>query len=1000
MAEPFFSETLTKPAAGIAFANRQLTILATTPAFCLLLERESNALIGHSLPQIFPDAGPFSAESLERGVKATTVYSLNDFSVELELQIQPHPLEREQLMITIGVVGDPVLGAARATQPRGRLMGEPGISFAERIVELETLQKIGVAIAANLELETLLVTIVKEAIQLLRIKSCSILLLDEATGDLVHRASVDHVLGARVPPGKGIVQSVLKTGQARIVEDVQADPSHYRILHKLTGVVTRNLMAAPLSVGGQKIGVIMAVNKLAGAFSEADMSLMTTLASFAGVAIANAQLFEASQNRLKEMALLVNASTTLSTSLNMQALFANVARQIIASTHTHSFSYSTWERARNTVTTVLNFLAEGGEETDAPGTVYLLADFPATRLALENREATMVSLLQPDADKYEVSYLEKVGYAALVMVPLVARNEVTGLLEFFSKIPDAYTEVHMTLFQTLANQMAAATENARLFDEIQKHATELEGRVTERTTELEVLYLEQTKLVEAERSQRELAETLREAGAIVASTLDMEHAIQQILPQLARVIPYDSASVQLLTDGTLEIVGGRGWVQYNTVLGYRFPVPGPNPNSLVVEQKRPIILNSQELILFDEFQKTTHGNIQSWLGIPLIVQDEVIGMLTLDSVEPQFFNETHALLAEAFADQVAVAIEQAQLFKRTQSAVDELEALRAIIAEITDELELPKLLESVLERASALIDSTSGLLALYNEESYLLEVVAAHNMGDDVVGNTLKLGQGLLGQVAETRAPLILENYADWEHALENWRGGPWHATMAVPLIYHQRLVGVMALTDMRPDHRFSASDSQLLELFSHQVSIAIENAQLFRQVQLLATTDDLTGLPNWRELFNLGREQFNQAKRFNLPFAAIMFDIDLFKKVNDSHGHAIGDQVLKGIAQICLQKVRDIDVLSRYGGEEFTALLPHTNLPGAVLVAERLRLAVEQTPIPTDRGPLSITISLGVAALSPEQENLAELLDKADTALYHAKNSGRNNVQGIQPGQ
>jgi diguanylate cyclase (GGDEF)-like protein len=163
-----------------------------------------------------------------------------------------------------------------------------------------------------------------------------------------------------------------------------------------------------------------------------------------------------------------------------------------------------------------------------------------------------------------------------------------------------------------------------------------------------------------------------------------------------------------------------------------------------------------------------------------------------------------------------------------------------------------------------------------------------------------------------------------------------------------------------------------------------------------LATTDGLTGLSNRRSLFHLAERSFAAATRYGRPLTALMFDIDHFKRVNDTYGHGVGDEVLREIARRCESGVREVDILGRYGGEEFVALLPETGLDGAMGVAERLRTSVGGTPIETSAGPIPITISAGVAALGGGCASLKDLLEQADAALYDAKHSGRNRVRSV----
>ena len=138
---------------------------------------------------------------------------------------------------------------------------------------------------------------------------------------------------------------------------------------------------------------------------------------------------------------------------------------------------------------------------------------------------------------------------------------------------------------------------------------------------------------------------------------------------------------------------------------------------------------------------------------------------------------------------------------------------------------------------------------------------------------------------------------------------------------------------------------------------------------------------------------EFARAKRYDRPLATIMFDLDRFKRVNDTYGHAVGDQVLQAIGRRCARDLRKIDLLARYGGEEFIALLPECGLAAAKSAAERLCQSIHQATFDTNAGPVRITISLGAAEMDAACTSLDELLHRADRALYQAKQSGRNRV-------
>ena len=167
---------------------------------------------------------------------------------------------------------------------------------------------------------------------------------------------------------------------------------------------------------------------------------------------------------------------------------------------------------------------------------------------------------------------------------------------------------------------------------------------------------------------------------------------------------------------------------------------------------------------------------------------------------------------------------------------------------------------------------------------------------------------------------------------------------------------------------------------------------QLYATAQAQAVTDPLTGLYNRRGFFEVGEIEILRAKRYRHPLTAIMFDLDYFKKINDTHGHATGDIVLKEIANRSLQQLRKIDIAGRIGGDEFSILLPETKALDANIVAQRL-LAVANLPIDIGKRTLTTSISIGLTDLDDDIANLQEFLNKADRFLYKAKEAGRNRL-------
>ena len=172
------------------------------------------------------------------------------------------------------------------------------------------------------------------------------------------------------------------------------------------------------------------------------------------------------------------------------------------------------------------------------------------------------------------------------------------------------------------------------------------------------------------------------------------------------------------------------------------------------------------------------------------------------------------------------------------------------------------------------------------------------------------------------------------------------------------------------------------------------EHKMLESRLEVLASTDMLTGLPNRLATMNKAAKEFARTKRYNRPLSIVMIDIDHFKSINDNHGHAAGDQVLQNVGNICSDTLRDSDVLGRIGGEEFILLLPDTPKSNAEQVAERMRARLANTTIKYGELELTITASFGVASFTVDDGSLEEIIERADTAMYAAKNGGRNQVQ------
>ena len=193
-----------------------------------------------------------------------------------------------------------------------------------------------------------------------------------------------------------------------------------------------------------------------------------------------------------------------------------------------------------------------------------------------------------------------------------------------------------------------------------------------------------------------------------------------------------------------------------------------------------------------------------------------------------------------------------------------------------------------------------------------------------------------------------------------------------------------------------------MIDLVAPQIALALERAawqQRANQFQLMSITDPLTGLHNRRYLEARLAEELSRSKRYNYPLSFMMIDIDDFKLYNDSNGHPAGDRALEITAQSLRAALRKIDVASRYGGEEFSILLPQTNLEEASVIADRIRRKILSTPFPHGVSqPLgAVTVSIGLSTFSPALDSAEAIVGAADRALYHAKSQGKNRAYAYQ---
>lgn len=250
----------------------------------------------------------------------------------------------------------------------------------------------------------------------------------------------------------------------------------------------------------------------------------------------------------------------------------------------------------------------------------------------------------------------------------------------------------------------------------------------------------------------------------------------------------------------------------------------------------------------------------------------------------------------------------------------------------------------------------------------------------------------ILGTVVEKAAPVRVFDLGEVPDPGVDLR--KIRSFMAVPLISRGNVIGLMSAGSDKIG-AFLEQDERIFSILAGSAGLAIENARLHQKTQELTVVDDLTGLYNYRYFIRKLGTEVMRASRYNQPLSLIMLDIDWFKKCNDTYGHLFGNLVLQDIARRTRESVREVDVVCRYGGEEFAAILPQTKKEDARMIGERIRHRVESAEFvsETKESRVTITVSLGVASFPENGKTSKELIEKVDQALYLAKGRGKNLV-------
>jgi len=477
---------------------------------------------------------------------------------------------------------------------------------------------------------------------------------------------------------------------------------------------------------------------------------------------------------------------------------------------------------------------------------------------------------------------------------------------------------------------------------------------------------------------------LYDAGQAVLSTFDPDEVLQRILAIARDYFHLRNVAIVLLDKPSqqLYVRSQIGWDEGQDQV--RFPL-GQGISGTAALKKQPVYAPDVSL---DPRYICCAKSTQSELAIPLMVRDEVVGVLDCQSDRINHFDSETIDLLTLFSTQASIALQNARLYSLEEQRRRQLQAINAIAQQTTAVLDL----EVLLNRVCGLIQDAFRVshVSLFLREDHDLVLRAHHGtltpriqQGGRFPANTEPWASILASSTTATETDLASAPGTTKFFAESASR-------MCIPLISFGQTLGILALDSALAD-AFRDGDLQSLESVADICATAIQNAHYVERVKQLAYLDGLTGIFN-RRFFELRiMEEIERARRYGTGMAVIMADIDQFKRLNDEFGHVLGDEVLRQVSSLFHQQLRKIDVVCRYGGEEFGILLTQTDSHHAMNVAEKLRKLVAGWQFPGV--PRTVTISAGTAAFPDHGTARDELVKAADSALYAAKQAGRNKV-------
>ncbi len=840
-------------------------------------------------------------------------------------------------------------------------------------------QAIGELLVA-VDLETFYTTLMKAAQQVLSADRAAVYLYDRETDSLscpyANGLSGEYIdtinrFFRKVPGAR-----LLQRPQPIVITDAQTDPATAALREAIVREGFHTYAVFPLIGSHGLFGAFAVYRNVIKPFSEDEVHGGQTLAYMAAAMLENSRLLAATRLYARRMALLNEITRAALEVHDLQQMSRLLANRLGALFEADGAFITLWDDHL---------------QRPAPAAANDELHDYYVQIRAEPGEPTLTEAVLQAGKVLAVEDLSNTPYLSpriaallptrsMLALPLIVERQKLGAALIGFNQPHRFTSEEIALGEQAAAQIALA--------------------------------IVKTRLLVAEREQRQLAEALRQAGLALSETLDLNTVLERLLDELQRVIPYDSANVMMVEHDAQQqpirayLTHLRGYEQFGEEVARAakaviFEIATTPNLQRMIETRRPLIISDTASYPgWIHIEAAAH--VRSWAGAPIIAHGRVIAFFSLDKTESSFYRQEHAEYLAAFASQAALAIENARLYSEAKRRSEEQRMLYAATRDFSAGLDADAILQAVVHHTVEALQAAICVVLRWEPASEQLVVVRACE--------ALTSGSTQLARVYSLRVEPTLHRALTECEPLRLQPHSVADSTFLAQLAPMKLLIlplatglknavyGLVVVGRTAHAVDFNDTDVQLGQSLATQAATALENARLYAEVESLAVTDSLTGIANRRALDRALERELVRARHYGYPLALVMADVDSFKQYNDTYGHLAGDQRLRAVALLLTQCVRDIDFVARYGGEEFVIILPDTNRQQALRIAEQIRQRAE-AEYPGSLNGRSIpgyTLSMGVAVFPEDAQTPAELLLSADNAELAAKRAGKNRVCSI----